>query len=149
MSQNQSYKHKKNHESGFANAAVHLIEKGLTRVIDLIFAKNNFTVFSAEELTKMWHDIEELDPKMAVIEADKLVDTVLKRAGVKGVSLGERLRGVQKLVSRQVYNDMWEAHKIRNRLVHEFAHGIEARESAGSIWKMKKFLTDLGAFKNG
>jgi|GEM_PF-1886009 len=147
---NQSYpnKHKKNGESGFANAAIQLIEKGLSRVVDLIFAKNHFVVFPAGELTRMWHDIEELDPKMAVIEADKLVDTVLKRANVRGDSLGERLRGVQKLVSRQVYNDMWEAHKVRNRLVHEFAHGIDAKESAGSIWKMKKFLTDLGAFKN-
>jgi len=145
---NQNKKNKKNEDSGFAYSAIQMIEKGLSRVVDIIFAKNNFTVFPKGELTQMWQEVEELDPKMAVIEADKIVDTVLKRAGIRGESLAERLRNIQKLVSRRVYNDMWEAHKVRNRLVHEFGHRIDVEESAKSVWKMKRFLTDLGAFKN-
>lgn len=140
--------HKNKDDSGFAYSAIQMIEKGLSRVVDLLFAKNNFAVFPKGELSEMWRDVEDLDPKMAVIEADKIVDTVLKRANVRGQSMAERLRNIQRLVSRRVYNDMWEAHKVRNRLVHEFGHRIDVNESANSVWKMKKFLTDLGAFKN-
>ena len=131
-----------------ASSAFGLIEKGLSRVIDLLFAKSNFAVYPQGEITKMWKEIEDLDPKMAVIEADKLVDAVLKRANVSGNSMADRLRRVQKLVSRKVYNDMWEAHKVRNRLVHEMAHQLNSADSANAIWKMKKFLVDIGAFKN-
>lgn len=136
-------------QSGMADTAFQMLEKGFAKLIERLFTKNNFVVYPSGQLTQMWHDVESMDPKMALIEADKLVDTVLKKAGVQGESLGERLRHVQKLVSRNVYNDMWEAHKLRNRLVHEFDHGIESRESATALWKMRKFLTDLGAFKNG
>ena len=147
MNDYKNYK-KKNEDSGFANAAFKLIENGLSKVIGLIFTKNNFVVYPTGELTRMWNEVENHDAKMAVIEADKLVDVVLKRAGVAGESLGERLRHTQKLVRRNVYNDMWEAHKVRNQLVHEMDHGIDSQKSAQAIWKMKKYLVDLGAFKN-
>jgi hypothetical protein len=147
---NDNYKgRKRNQQAGMADTAFQMLEKGFAKLIERIFSKNNFAVYPAGELTRMWQNIESMDPKMALIEADKLVDTVLKKSGVRGESLGERLRNVQKLVSRGAYNDMWEAHKIRNKLVHEFDHGIESRESASAIWKMRRFLTDLGVFKNG
>ena len=142
------YKKPKKQDSGIANATFGLIEKGFSRVIGLLFARNNFAVYPSGELTRMWADVENHDAKMAVIEADKLVDMILKRAGMAGETMGERLRRTQKLVARGVYNDMWEAHKVRNQLVHEIDHGIDSQKSAQAIWKMKKYLVDLGAFKN-
>lgn len=60
----------------------------------------------------------ENDLRIAIIEADKLLDEALRLAGFRGENLGERLK---KVTSNDLpnLNEIWEAHKLRNRLVHE------------------------------
>lgn len=129
-----------------AEAIFASLEKGMGRFLDLIFKKNQFEVFGHAEITRIWADIEALDPKLAVIEADKLADTVLKRAGLKGDSMAERLRRCEKLINRNAYQGMWEAHKVRNELVHEVGSNFRASASADCLGKIKTFLINLGAF---
>lgn len=125
-----------------------MVEKGINRLIDLVFKKNQFEAFPQGEISRMWAEVEAMEPKMAIIEADKLVDTVLKRAGIKGESMAERLRRCERIVDRSAYQAMWDAHKVRNQLVHEFDHGFDDAQAHEVLWKMKKFLVSLGAFKN-
>ncbi len=131
-----------------AGAIFQMMEKGIGRLFDLVFKKNQFEAFPRGELSKMWADVEAMEPKMAIIEADKLVDTVLKRAGIKGESMADRLRRTEKMVDRSSYQAMWDAHKVRNQIVHEFDHGFDDNRANEVLWKMKKFLVSLGAFKN-
>lgn len=56
--------------------------------------------------------------KMAVIQADNLVDLVLKTR-VRGGTMGERLKNAKGYFSAEGYNGAWEGHKLRNELVHE------------------------------
>lgn len=58
------------------------------------------------------------DWKLAIIEADIILDGLLKERGYVGNSLGERLKGIspQQL---STLNDAWEAHKTRNMIAHE------------------------------
>jgi len=58
------------------------------------------------------------DWKLAIIEADIILDDILKKRGYAGNSLGERLKSIspQQL---STLNDAWEAHKIRNRIAHD------------------------------
>ena len=58
------------------------------------------------------------DWKLAIIEADIILDDILKQKGYAGNSLGERLKSISpsQLESLQ---DAWEAHKVRNRIAHE------------------------------
>jgi hypothetical protein len=58
------------------------------------------------------------DWKLAIIEADIILDGLLKERGYAGGTLGERLRSVapHQLSSLQ---DAWEAHKVRNMIAHE------------------------------
>lgn len=142
-----SRKNQKN-QNDPANAIFLMVEKGIGRFFDLIFKKNQFEIFSQGEISRMWANVEAMEPKMAIIEADKLVDTVLKRAGIKGESMADRLRRSEKMVERSAYQAMWDAHKVRNQLVHEFDHGFDEARSDEVLWKMKKFLVSLGAFKN-
>lgn len=125
-----------------------MVEKGIGRLFDFIFKKNPFETFPKGEISRRWEKVEAMEPKMAIIEADKLVDTVLKRAGTKGESMADRLRRTEKIVDRSAYQAMWEAHKVRNQLVHEFDHDFDEARANEVLWKMKKFLTTLGAFKN-
>jgi hypothetical protein len=127
---------------------VQALEQSISKLVEKFLPKNNFTVFAQGELTKLWAEIEQMEPKMSIIEADKVVDVILKRAGVAGSTMAERLRKVQKLVPRPVYSGMWEAHKIRNELVHEVGNRTNPTVAQENLWKMKKFLISLGAFKN-
>ena len=57
--------------------------------------------------------------KDAIIRMDTLLGRSLQYAGVKGETVGERLKNARNLFNRQINNDIWEAHKIRNTIVHE------------------------------
>lgn len=58
------------------------------------------------------------DWRTAIIEADIMLDDMLKEQGYVGEGIGEKL----KLVSPSTFgtlNDAWEAHKVRNQIAHE------------------------------
>lgn len=69
------------------------------------------------------------DWKLAIIEADIILDDLLKSRGFAGNSLGERLKSVspQQLSS---LNEAWEAHKIRNRIAHDGADFVLTKRLA-------------------
>ncbi len=71
--------------------------------------------------------------KVAVLEADKLVDDALARAGFPGATFGDRLSNIQPGMLLSL-DGVWWAHKIRNRLAHEvdyFLRYTEARQAIG------------------
>ena len=60
------------------------------------------------------------DWKLAIIEADIVLDEALKGKGHVGNSLGERLKSISGS-QMETLNDAWEAHKVRNRIAHDGA----------------------------
>lgn len=62
--------------------------------------------------------------KDSLVELDKLLDYVLKSKRVKGETLGERLKNASSMFSKNDYNALWSAHKLRNQMVHEVEHNI-------------------------
>jgi hypothetical protein len=56
--------------------------------------------------------------RQAMISADKTLDNALRDI-VAGESMGERLKNSESRFDRGMYNSIWEAHKVRNNLVHE------------------------------
>jgi hypothetical protein len=84
------------------------------------------------------------DWKLAIIEADVILDDVLKQQGYAGNSLGERLKsiGPSQLDSLQ---DAWEAHKVRNRIAHEGADYILTQRSAQeTITRYQRVFDEFG-----
>ncbi len=55
----------------------------------------------------------------SLVEADKLLDHALKHSKVSGSTMGERLKEAKRLFDYNLYNDIWDAHRVRNSLVHE------------------------------
>jgi hypothetical protein len=83
--------------------------------------------------------------KQAVITCDKLLDTVLKDL-VGGETLGERLKNAKDLFSNyQIYQTAWEAHKVRNSLVHETNYDPPYYVCNDAVNKFNEVLRDLGA----
>ena len=60
----------------------------------------------------------ENDMKVAILEADKILNDALRGAGIPGIQLGDRLKRAK---AAQIPNldDLWQAHKLRNQIAHE------------------------------
>ena len=58
------------------------------------------------------------DWRLAIIEADTMLESLTEQLGFKGETLGERLKSVDKDKFRGL-NLAWEAHAMRNRIAHE------------------------------
>jgi hypothetical protein len=83
------------------------------------------TNFPKEKAKKQWAIVEdhfyrgdENDLKIAVIEADKILEEALRESGIRGSSLGDRLKNLK---SSQFPNldQVWQAHRLRNDIVHQ------------------------------
>jgi hypothetical protein len=84
------------------------------------------------------------DWKLAIIEADIILDETLKQKGFIGNSLGERLKTVS-ADQLQSVGDAWEAHKVRNKIAHEGADFILTRRVLDeTILRYKKVFTEFG-----
>lgn len=83
-----------------------------------------------------WDDIQQHiasqnpnDWKLAIIEADVMLEQVLDERGYAGISIGEKLRSVSPASLRSL-NDAWEAHKVRNKIAHEGADFVLTQQMA-------------------
>lgn len=117
-------------------------------VIELVLIwrkKHKFSEKDRKFVVLQWESIREnigCDPKHAVIDADKLLDFVLQKKGYTG-SLGEKLKKAGKILS--YINDVWNAHKLRNRIAHEVGFEVTEREARRALSAFKQALHDLGA----
>lgn len=69
--------------------------------------------------------------KLALIEADKLLDHVLKSMMMPGETLGERLK--MAAYKYPAIKNVWPAHKLRNQLVHDSAFELRSGEARRAL----------------
>ncbi len=81
--------------------------------------------------------------KLALLEADKILDEALRLAGIMGENLGDRLK---KINESQLPNlqDIWEAHKLRNRLAHEQDFKLNRNTAERALAIYEQAFKDLG-----
>lgn len=65
--------------------------------------------------------------RLAIIEADNILAEMVKAMHYPGESLGEQLKSIEPS-DFTTLNDAWEAHKVRNRIVHEPNATLSRRE---------------------
>jgi len=97
-----------------------------------------------DKILQMLDDGRPSNFRQAILEADKLMGYVLKKMQLHGETMGERLKAARSRFSPKIYQGLWDAHKIRNRLVHEFSSEVLNYEAKEAIEKYKKALEDLG-----
>lgn len=81
--------------------------------------------------------------KSALVDADKLLDFVMKSRRLKGETMGERLKNANKYFDRNQYNRIWEAHKLRNRLVHEIDSSTNDQQIRTAFSELKSAIRKL------
>lgn len=104
---------------------------------------------------KKWSEIEQTFSlggpshfKTSIVEADKLVDYVLKGKGVRGGNFGERLANSKsKFSDYSDYNNLWFAHKVRNHIAHESTYDLNSAEAKRAIEYYKKALIEMKVYK--
>lgn len=81
----------------------------------------------------------------AIFEADKLLEWSLGLTGVSGKGLGEKLRNGRKSIRN--IDDVWNAHKLRNRLAHEMNMQINKYEAVNAVKSFETAIRNLGLLK--
>lgn len=79
--------------------------------------------------------MQEAEYKLAIIEADKLFDELLKGMGYKGKDMGERL---QQITPERLSNisAIWKSHKVRNFISHDTQYHLTFSEAQ---WVIKNY----------
>lgn len=80
---------------------------------------------------------------LSVLNADKLVDQALRENGIRGETMGERLKNSANRFSD--INGLWSAHKLRNHIAHEPDAAVTFDEARYALAGFKKALKELGA----
>ncbi len=81
--------------------------------------------------------------KQALIAADKTLDNALRDV-VMGESMSERLKNARDIFDRQLYDDIWKAHKTRNNVVHESGYEPPHYVLTEAVANLKQGLKSLG-----
>lgn len=84
--------------------------------------------------------------KFAIIEADALVDDILKRLGYEGEYMADRLAklDVQDFPSVE---KLWRAHRVRNELAHTPGFEISHEHAKSLIEIYEDFLKEVGVLQ--
>ena len=71
--------------------------------------------------------------RLAIIEADSILEDMTLKMGIPGETLGERLKNTEPSDFLTLQN-AWEAHKVRNRIAHEgSAYNLQYKDARNTI----------------
>lgn len=112
----------------------------------------SFRPYGIRKVVKAWAKITarletglESEYKLAIIEADSMLNDILKRMGFGGETLGERLEKLTVAILPNL-KQIWEAHKIRNNIVHDPDYRLTLDEARRVLDIYEQALRDLQAF---
>ncbi len=109
-----------------------------------LFRRPSLHGTSREQIIKQWQELEHtstqglMGAKLAVIEADKLLDQVLRSLMIPGTTLGERLKSAAYTYPN--IGRVWGAHRLRNQLVHDTSFEIGTRQARQALDDFKTAL---------
>ncbi len=84
------------------------------------------------------------DWKLAIIEADIILDDTLKRQGYAGPTLGDRLKSISPSSLTSI-DDAWQAHKVRNQIAHAGSDFVLTQKIAReTIVQYERVFKELG-----
>ena len=112
----------------------------------------SFRPYGTRKVEKDWAKITarletdlESEWKLAVIEADSILNDILMKMGFGGETLGERLDRLT-AVTLPNLQQIREAHKIRNNIVHDPDYRVSSDEAKRVVGIYEQALRDLQAF---
>lgn len=104
--------------------------------IMFLVKKRRLSGYAKQRIEHLWQAVEATEGNgQSVLEADKVLHAVYKELGYKG-SLGACLKRYgHKLPNEQ---DVWEAHKLRNKVAHEPGVRISSKQAARALQAFRR-----------
>jgi len=122
------------------------------RILEDLTEFTTYRPFGAKETFKQWSKIikrletdREVEYKLAIIEADSLLDDTLKKMGYEGETIGDRLKQLSSVILPNL-DQVWEAHKIRNNVVHDPDYKLTLDQAKRALGIYEAALRDLEVF---
>lgn len=129
------------------------IFSGIGNLIMLPFRRRKISTPDKKIIIKRWYRVrkmisrgEEVDLRSAVIEADKIMDYTLSAGHFRGERFGERIRSARSFFPRKIYSGVWEAHILRNELVHHIDSNVNKFQAKDAVIKIKNGLKSIKGF---
>jgi hypothetical protein len=116
-------------------ALLNLVSKGQPQLDKSYFKETWLKIHHKAQVEQTW--------ALAVLDADKLLDSALKKKGYKGDTMAERLVSAKDTLSKR--QPVWEAHKYRNQIAHEDNVKVTEQKVSTALHGFKTALKDLGA----
>ncbi len=122
------------------------------RLLEDIVEFTAYRPFGAKKTFKQWARIikrlevgGEAEYKLAVIEADSLLNDVLQKMGYEGETIGERLEQLDSTTLPNI-DQIREVHKTRNNIVHNPDYNLTLDEAKKILAIYEKTFRDLELF---
>ncbi len=123
---------------------------GILLIIVITLTKRGPVGLDVEKYRSKWLQIESSLKRdevssyhLTVLNADKLLDQALRERGVKGETMGERMKLLKNTWSNA--NNVWSAHKLRNQIAHESDVHVGYDDARRALAGFKQALKDVGA----
>lgn len=130
-------------KTDFWQKKIYNIFIGFRKVPEVGLDHHSFKVTQEwENIIKRLDSRDEANYKLAVIEADKLLDTVLKKLTIPGSTMGERLKAIP-ISQLPSIDNVWQVHRLRNHLVHTTEFVLTENKAKQSITIYKQAFTEL------
>ena len=140
---------------GFFGAIVYFLLK--TEWLKKIFLTDffeffNFKPYEMRGISKKWKGIlkrvqkakfnKEAELKLAIIEADDLLNEVLKKMGYREETLSQNLKNLPSDTLSNL-NELLEAHQIKNNIVHDPTYRLTFEQTYKILKVYEKALLEL------
>lgn len=109
--------------------------------------------YGVKKMTKGWVRVvnrlempDSAEHKLALIEADDIVDNILRRMGYAGNDLGERLAHLTAMTLPNL-NQLTQAHQVRNNIVHDPDYHLTLDQARKTLEVYEAALKDLQALE--
>jgi hypothetical protein len=124
----------------------------LVGVALLVFRRRQPRPLKVEYFQEKWKEMQKglakKDSwKQAVIDADNMLDEVLKKKRFSGKNMGERLTKAQRLISDN--EGVWFGHKLRKQYESEPDIKVKEKDVKEALIGIRQALKDLGALPDG
>lgn len=123
---------------------------GVLLVVVIALSKKGGVALDVNKYRQKWLTIEQQLKKdeptshvLCILNADKLLDQALRERGIKGETMGARMKTLQANWSNA--NAVWGAHKLRNQIAHETDVQVDYETARRALGCFKQALKDVGA----
>ena len=110
-----------------------------------------FKPYGVVKFSKKWEKIikrfergSESEIKLAILEADDLLNEILEKMGYPGETLGEKLKRVKKTILPNS-EEILEAHKIKSDIVHDPSYFLSFEQAKKVLEIYERTLSELEA----